>query len=791
MSENLSIDEIIKRAEKIKQEAELHLEAAEKRLDEKAKEAVNEVVASEEDIIQIVDSVQYEEEVKEFKPSSKTAFDKTEETGEEEVNDGKTRSIKIESDDKTKDIASLEKTRISPAIKSNEKTKRMSFVSTKADDSENDGLEKIPTIVASDEISGFEKEEEQELGVQIKFAGFDDKIESVPKIDEELAERELAKRRKEKVGKFRLFGPDETDEELGDNTIVDDDYEEESEKSSFVNSLISKRNSIWRKIVITVVLGIPLLLMTVLYNSTYLPDFLSSHSAYFGFASVIYGLIVLVNLNIITHGFTIKKAINFDFPISVGALLIFAHTILLAAKDALWVDNGILLASAGTLSLFMSQLGKYNMTTRIIDNFEFISDGSQKYTVENITNSVDAEVISRGLVENNGMLKISVKCDFPTNFLEISCKNEPADRLAKRMFGFNALFSLALLLAVGLIDNFNTGINVSLSAFIISLPSSALFLSNNILSDISSQLSAYNSRVCGFEGAAMTSDAAAVVMEAADLFDKHSCDLHGIKTFGGAKVDDAIIHAAAVIVQTKSPLAHVFDDVIIGQQSILPKVDGVTYEENLGTSAWIYKRKVLVGTRELLKMHGVNVPRESFEKKYTIKERKALYLAVGGKIMAMFIVSYNADPDLKHELRKLEKSGTTLIVKSADPYINEHSLAELFEIPEGFIRVMNYSAARVYERYSNMAVEKSPAYLVHNGSALGFISAMRGGGIIQSTKGLVNFLVIFGSALGFAVVALLSILQTYSQITTLSIILFQAIWTVFVFFISKMRSLGL
>ena len=40
MSENLSIDEIIKRAEKIKAEADRQLEAASKTLDEKAKNAI-------------------------------------------------------------------------------------------------------------------------------------------------------------------------------------------------------------------------------------------------------------------------------------------------------------------------------------------------------------------------------------------------------------------------------------------------------------------------------------------------------------------------------------------------------------------------------------------------------------------------------------------------------------------------------------------------------------------------------------------------------------------------------
>ena len=289
----------------------------------------------------------------------------------------------------------------------------------------------------------------------------------------------------------------------------------------------------------------------------------------------------------------------------------------------------------------------------------------------------------------------------------------------------------------------------------------------------------------------MASDANAVVMEAADLFGKDSCDLHGIKTFGGAKVDDAIINAAAVIIRTKSPLRHVFDDVIIGQQSILPDVENVTYEDRLGTSAWIYKRKVLVGTRDLLLHHGISVPKESFEQKYTIKGRKALYLAVGGQISAMFIVSYSADPDLKKELGKLEKSGVTVIVKSCDPYINEQSIAKMFSLPEGFVRVMNYSAARTFDKYSNLHVEKSPAYISHNGTALGFISAMRSAGIIVSARGLIAFLSAFGCVLGFGVIALLALLKGYASISAANILIYQAIWLAFVTVITKLKSLGI
>lgn len=823
MSENLSIDEIIKKAESIKKEAEKQLRAAEKSLDEKAKVAIEEVTVDAKSVLKDVIEDSKDDDVKEFvlnKKSPKRSFKtKKYDTVEIDIKEddlSKTKNINSlsDSDDKTKQIDIFEKedayvsdksdTNIVPDIKKAKKipfkrkaeqreedfkTKPVTFSSNPKFDAKSD-LQEIPTIVAGDHLFKNADEYEEEIGVQISFDGFDDKIESVPTIDEELAEQILQERRKEKVGKFRLFGPDETDKELNDHNVVKEDYYSIDEKSEFISSLYGKKYAVQIKIILTLVLGLPLILMTIFKDEAYFPAFLSGHIPYFATALVLYILIITVNFNSIIHGLSLKNPVNYDFPIAVSAIAVLVHTVILTINEDLWIDNGVLLAVSASFGLFMSQIGKRQMLIRIIDNFEFLTDGSDKYTVENIVNTVDAEIISRGFIDSAPLIKTSVKTDFPTNFLEISCKNEPADKLSKVLGPIMLLLSIILFVAVGLMDNFNIAFNVFMCSICISLPLSSLYITNSVLRDVSASLSKYSSRVCGYEGAVMACGANAMVMEAADLFDKGSCDLHGIKTFNGAKVDDAIINAAAVIIQTKSPLASVFDDVIIGKQSILPKVEGVTYEDKMGTSAWIYKRKVLVGNRDLLIRHGISVPKESFEKKHTRKGRKALYLAIAGKVIAMFVVSYSADADLKRELKKLEKSGITIIVKSSDPYINETSIAQLFSLPEGFIRVMNSSSARVFDKYSDMNVEKSPAYVIHNGTAAGFVSAMRSAGIIVSAKKLVSFLVSFGSAIGFAAVALLSAIGAYNQLSAINIMLFQIIWSIFMLLISKLRELA-
>ncbi len=807
MSENLSIEEIIAKAEEIRAQAEKQLASAEKKLDEKAKTAINNIVVDEQAVVdkiaRVCESLEEEEEIKEFIPSKprknlvkaikeNVSPDEDVKIAPDFSNKEKTITVNLDKNNEDIKIAKPIDAENSPE----DKTRTMAFVSKSRVDKDSD-LQEIPTIVAKENIyDGFDATPSPsdyiaETGDQITFAGFDDEIEEVPTIDEGVAEQILEERRREKVVKFRLFGPDETDLKLGNNDEIKEEYVNQNETERFLQNLLASRKSQKLRSFISAFIGLILLLLTVFKDSAYLPSFLTNHTAYFLTSIILYAFAIIVNLNTIIQGFKIRKHINFDFCVNLICIAVFVHSVVLLFNNSLWIDNGILFTSFGTFALLMSSLGKNKMLSRAIDNFRFITESNNKYTLENITNNIDAEKITRGLVEENPLVITSVKTDFPTNFLEISYKNEPANKIARTILPIALALNLILFIVVGIIDNFNSAFNMLLCGLCVSLPCCGLFLTNSTLCDVSSALNSFGSRVCGYEGAAMAFSANTMVMEASDLFGKSSCEMHGIKTFEGAKVDDAIINAAAVMIQTKSPLAHVFDDVIIGKQSILPKVDKISYEDKQGTSAWIYNKKILVGNRTMLKNHGVPVPSESFEKKHSIRGRKVLYLSIDSKLTAMFVVSYSADPNLKRELKKLEKSGITIIVKSTDPYLNEKSIARLFALPEGFIRVMNPSSAMVFEKYSNMHVEKSPSYVVHNGTALGFVSAMRASEIIISQKRLISFLSCFGAALGFGAVALLAILGAYSQLSALGVILFQIIWNLFVLLISKLRGISL
>ena len=58
--------------------------------------------------------------------------------------------------------------------------------------------------------------------------------------------------------------------------------------------------------------------------------------------------------------------------------------------------------------------------------------------------------------------------------------------------------------------------------------------------------------------------------------------MRGMKTFAGARIDDAILDAASVFEASNSILRDAFMQVILGKTKILKKVDSVVFEDMMG-----------------------------------------------------------------------------------------------------------------------------------------------------------------------------------------------------------------
>ena len=146
-----------------------------------------------------------------------------------------------------------------------------------------------------------------------------------------------------------------------------------------------------------------------------------------------------------------------------------------------------------------------------------------------------------------------------------------------------------------------------------------------------------------------------------DLFPADSVMLHGMKVFAEKRIDEAILDAASVILSCGGILSGVFINMVGNNKRMLRAVDNLVYEDGMGISAWVDGKRVLIGTQELMRMHDIDCPSRDFEARYARDGRQVLYIANSGELSAMFVVSYNASPDIMDAMAGLARRGTSLI----------------------------------------------------------------------------------------------------------------------------------
>jgi len=216
----------------------------------------------------------------------------------------------------------------------------------------------------------------------------------------------------------------------------------------------------------------------------------------------------------------------------------------------------------------------------------------------------------------------------------------------------------------------------------------------------------------------------ALAVDVADLYPDESMLLHGIKTFSGTHIDDAILDAASLAVRSGGPLAMIFRRIIENKEELLHEVDSLVYEQGMGLSGWVDGRRVLVGNRRLLQNHGVDIPSSDYEARYAKDGRRLVYLSTAGELSAMFVVTYLPDPAIKSALQGLCRARVTLLIRSCDPNITAEELCQDFELDEYYVDVLPAVAGRLFVQLTEGKSDSASAELASNGHILGTAQAL-------------------------------------------------------------------
>mgnify|MGYP002418385256 CR=1 FL=1 len=624
--------------------------------------------------------------------------------------------------------------------------------------SETSGLEPLPQVIPAEEFvgsgddkpasiedqpftnpaAGNQPEEEQMM-----LSGFGEEPET-EKIDEDELRSELDKKRAEKKKKFVLLGglgDDEPQEDENPPEEKEDEPEEQPEKKRkhsekapleyekpeqrgrVYNSLKNAASQFKTSVIgLCVLEGVSLLLLLIPkileWAAIDAPAFdrggaglaaanivLLLASFYLAFPNILSGVKALANGRV-TGG-------------AVGGLtfiLALVQTRRSFFNKSPEGASGMFYCAAAIFALLMTAENSSRGTARVMQNFLFCTAKRKSglYGIRAIESEKDAFEVGRALKMGNPDILYSGRVEFPADFIKNSEANSPADSCIKRSLIISSAVSVLLAVISGIItkDIFQA-FGVLTGAFCLTSPCAIelalmipLYLENR-------KLNSEGGMIAGYDAALECSEAVAASVDSADLFDRAACEMHGMKDFHTVRIDDVLLYAVAIVLKSGGPLTDVFNRIIGGSTELLPPVRDMIYEDRLGLSATIYNQRVLLGNRNLLTHHNIEVPLKSEEDKVKRNGRKILYIAIDSQVAAMFVFNYAEDASLKDSINEMADNGFSLVVRTDDPNVTDELIAARFGIAQKDIKMTLSHGARIFSAYRDSVVDSAPGRLAN------------------------------------------------------------------------------
>ncbi len=436
----------------------------------------------------------------------------------------------------------------------------------------------------------------------------------------------------------------------------------------------------------------------------------------------------------------------------------------------------VLFAPVAVGTLFLNTLGKFLIMKRTQKNFRFVSSTERQYAVKTLA---DGEADKRLVTDTtpSPVVGYGVKTDFLRHFLRISYAYDQGETASQKISLYTSAGALVLGIIAFLVSkNICAALAAFASAACIAVPAANMLVANVPLYRSVKKLLSKGVMLAGAGALEEFGEINYLMLDADSLFPQNAVVLNVIKTFSQLRVDEAIVDAAALVCAMGGPMADMFNRIIQGRANILPKVDSFAFEEGMGAIGWVSGRRILVGNRDLMQRHGIQPPSKDYEQKYTQGGRCITYLAAGGDLVAMFVMSYTMDPETGAALGALCKDGVKLLVRARDVNVTAEMVEQGFGLPAGMVELLDGQMAQLYEEKTQRADSGAEAYLGFLGRAASLCRGVSACIRLKTSISLAVLLQTIGVVLGLGLVLVLALSSGIAQLGVLELACFSVFW---------------
>ncbi len=618
-------------------------------------------------------------------------------------------------------------------------------------------------------------------------------FERVTDIPNDLSSEEradmLRDRRQKKVEQFKYKHkeqPEPEDDETPTKHKGQHEFERFDDAKDVLSDILQVKNTLTYRLTVLLFTGIFTLLIT-LANDFSLPlvtvfDKVENPST-FMFTNTILGIIAIaVSYTVVVEGLKnlFKGRADCDSLAAVGILVtVLTGIITLFEPSIVRQQFYHVYTSAAIFGLVFNTLGKLMIVKRTERNFRFVAEDFDKYALVTMDNEDTAVKFTNGVLDDFPELSTMKKTEFVKDFMKNSYSSDIADVYSRKMTPFILIAAVAVGLLSLVFEKSTAGtterifniFGVISGTVTICSSLSVMLIVNIPMGRAQNKYLRYSGVMLGYSAVDKFADTNSVLIDAEQLFPRGMVDIKNIKLIGSNKIEDCILFAASLACQAGSILSSAFYKMLRGKTEMLYPVESYIYEDSLGLSGWIENKRVLFGSRELMKNHSIEgLPSEAKEAEYA-KGNMVLYLSISGVVSMLFVVEAKASLSVSRWLRELGKNGIVSIVRTVDGFIDRDFIAELFRADREMIKLLPFRFHNDYIKETDYTPEVSSPMLC-SGHFPSFAMLLIGTKRLKQISALGVAIQAGGCVLGLCISLVMTLLGTFGQLTPSFIIIY-------------------
>ena len=459
---------------------------------------------------------------------------------------------------------------------------------------------------------------------------------------------------------------------------------------------------------------------------------------------------------------------------AIGAAL---QCILMLANGG-YTANLPMLAGPAALVLCLNAIGRRLNAATVSDNFQLVSAKVEHAVAYRLKDAGALRAVSQGLAEPHPSVLVSRPTQIFRSFLANSAARGTSDKNQQQF----AWLLGGCCLAAFLFTVIRSRDPVLAATVMAGVGCLAAPLAGTLLSALPARMMQRSAAqvgavIPGWRDIRQLGRINVIQVTARDLFPVGCVSLAGIKPVKPEHIDTAIVYAASILAEAGPTLRDVFMNMLGENRSLLAKVDDRQTIYGKGYVGWINKRRVLVGNRALMQEYGIKIPSLEYEQHHTVNQRRVIYLAVSGKLFAMFQVAYQRDPDTAAVLETLHHAGLSLVVDCDDFNCDVRLLETAYSLPAGSVKVLT-SGEHQAVAPAVAWLPESEGNMLHLGSFASFVGGLQAAAGAAEGEHKAAIVLTVSVLFSCAVGVLLTLTGGLVTLPLAGIVLYQAAWCV-------------